>query len=70
MDPAPCARLIVLTTRVVRLRACIRPLDETQCASGHDGKPRVLSLSKIAASRACSPNRFEERRSDRFAIIM
>jgi hypothetical protein len=53
--PSPMRKVDRSDVRVVRLRACIRPLDETQCASGHDGKPRVLSLSKIAASRALLP---------------
>ena len=36
------AALIVMT---VRLRACIRPLDEAPSASGHDGDPLVSPIA-------------------------
>ena len=39
-----------------RLRACIRPLDQTLSASGHDGNPGVSFYGTTAASRALLPS--------------
>src|SRR5580700_10986954 len=36
----------------VRLRACIRPLDEAPSASDHDGNPHVFAYSSTSASWA------------------
>src|ERR1700722_18079158 len=39
----------------VRLRACIRPLDEAPSASGHDGNPHVFAYNTTSASWALLP---------------
>jgi hypothetical protein len=42
---------------------------ERQGTPGHDGNPRVFSVSLQRPLRALNPSRFRKRRSDRFAII-
>ena len=53
--PSPVRKAAALIVLTVRLRACIRPLDEAPSASGHDGNPHVFAFSITSASWALRP---------------